>query len=64
MSESSINLIDVGQLAWPRWMIVHRERKRYWSKGTWKKRRRNGELWCNRTEAERELHIARSKSQA
>jgi hypothetical protein len=56
MASPNVTLIEVGQPPWPRWMIFHSEKKRYWSKGAWKRRRRNGELWSDRTEAERELH--------
>lgn len=59
MASQNVTLIEIGQPSWPRWMIVHTEKKRYWSKGTWKKRRGNGELWSDRTEAEKELHTVR-----
>jgi hypothetical protein len=63
MSAQPVILIDVGQPAWHRWMIFHSEKKRYWSKGTWIKRRRNGELGDDKTEAEKELNVARLGSQ-
>lgn len=64
MSAQLVVLLEVGQQAWPRWMIVHRGTRRYWSNGSWKKRRRNGDLWSNRAEAEQALHVARSGSEA
>jgi hypothetical protein len=62
MPSQNVTLIDVGQPAWRRWMIYHSEKKRYWSKGNWKKRRRNGDLWQSKVEAEKELHVASSQA--
>jgi len=59
MASQNVILIDVGKPTWRRWMIFHSENKRYWSKGTWKKRRRNAELWASKSEAEKELAVAR-----
>ena len=64
MSAQNVNLIEVGKPAWRRWMIFHDELKRYWAKGAWRKRRRYGDLWSNQAEAERELQVARTRSQA
>lgn len=60
MALQNVILIEVGQPNWQRWMIFDQERKRYWSKGVWKKRRRNGDLWSSRVEAEQQLHVVRS----
>jgi hypothetical protein len=62
MATTDVILIDVGQPAWSRWMILHREKNRYWSKGVWKKRRRNGDLWHSKVEAEKELQLVRMGS--
>lgn len=59
MAAQEVMLIEVGQPPWPRWMIFHRDKCRYWSKGRWRKRRRNGDLWHIKAEAERELQIVR-----
>ena len=59
MALQNVTLIEVGKPSWPRFMIFHTEKKRYWSKGAWKKRRRNGELWHDRAEAGKELHTVR-----
>jgi hypothetical protein len=63
MSGQDVMLIEVGQPAWPRWMIFHRDKCRYWSKGVWKKRRRNGALWASKSEAGKELTVARASAQ-
>ncbi len=62
MSSQDVLLLFVGRPSFPRWMIVQKER--YWCKGTWKKRRRNGELFASKSEAEEELVVARASSQA
>jgi hypothetical protein len=62
MASQNVILFGVGQQKWPRWMIFDAVEKRYWSKGTWKKRRRNGDLWHDKAEAERELQAVRSWS--
>jgi len=59
MATQNVNLIEVGKPAWPRWMIFDTVKRRYWSKGVWKKRRRNGDLWHSKAEAEQELHVVR-----
>jgi hypothetical protein len=64
MALRNVTLIEVGQPSWPRWMVYSNDRRRYWCKGTWKKRRRNGELWHNKSEAEKELAVARSSAEA
>lgn len=62
MSSQDVLLLFVGPPSFPRWMIVQKER--YWCKGTWKKRRRNGELWASKTDAEKELAVARASAEA
>ena len=52
-------LIEVGRSEWPRWMIHHAARCRYWFKGRWRRHRRDGELWHDELEAENELQLAR-----
>ena len=47
-----MNLLQIGNTEWPRWMVYHDIRARYWSKGRWVKRRRNGEVWHKRSDAE------------
>ena len=42
MASHNVTLIEVGQPGWPRWMVYNNDTRRYWSKGTWRKR--NGEL--------------------
>ena len=62
MSIPSVILIQIGQLEWRRWMIFHRVKYRYWAKGRWRKRRRDGELWYDRAEAEIKMDMVRSGS--
>jgi hypothetical protein len=64
MSSPNVLLLFVGRPGWSRWMIIHDQKKRYWCKGRWKKRRRNGELWANKSEAEKELAVARASAEA
>lgn len=52
-------LIEIGRPEWPRWMICHTGRHRYWFKGRWRRRRRDGELWHDELEARNELQLAR-----
>ncbi len=59
MAPHNVILLEIGRPKWRRWMIFHRERNRYWRSGAWKKRRRDGELWHSKAEAEQELHIVR-----
>lgn len=59
MTSQDVILIDVGKPTWPRWMVFHQDKRRYWSKGAWKKRRRNGDLFASKVEAEKELAVAR-----
>ena len=62
MSSQHIFLLSVGRPGFPRWMVIHDPKKKYWRNGTWTKLRRNGELWDSKTEAETELAVARASS--
>jgi hypothetical protein len=62
MATKNVILIEIGKPAWCRWMVFHSEKKRYWDKGRWIKRRRNGELWHRKVEAEAELQFVRLAS--
>jgi len=55
MAIQEVNLIEVGQPTWRRWMIFDTAKRRFWSKGVWKKRRRHGDLWHSKAEAQKEL---------
>lgn len=57
--EEEVVVLEVGRSEWPRWMIHHLGRHRYWFKGRWRRQRRDGELWHNESEAQKELQIAR-----
>jgi hypothetical protein len=62
MASQTVILIDVGKPEWRRWMIFHSEKSRYWDKGRWTKRRRQGELWHRKAEAEKELQLVLGKN--
>ena len=64
MTSQTVILLEVGQPTWSRWMVYHCHKRRFWRYGTWKKLRRNGELWASKSEAEHELAVARAASQA
>ena len=60
MSSLNIVLIEIsGSKDWSRWMIYHIARRRYWCKGRWRKERRDGEVWDERTKAIDEHNVAR-----
>lgn len=59
MAVQPVILIEVGKPTWSRWMIFHREKNRYWDKGLWVKRRRQGELWQRKVEAQAEVQFVR-----
>ena len=58
MSQDDVIVIEIGQRLWQRWMIFHRSKNRYWFKGRWRRRRRDGELWNNVSHAQQELQAA------
>jgi hypothetical protein len=64
MASQNVTLIEVGKPSWSRFMIYDDQKKRYWCKGRWKKRRRHGELWDDRGETEKELAVARASAEA
>jgi hypothetical protein len=55
-------VIDLMQPEWRRWMIHSMSTRRYWGNGKWHKRRRDGELWNSKAEAEQEVRIVRMGS--
>lgn len=57
MSAQIVILIETGQPEWPRWMIFHKQKRRYWSSGCWRKRRRDGDLWHDKAKADQELRM-------
>jgi hypothetical protein len=62
MAARDVILLEIGQPAWRRWMVFHRSKNRYWSKGLWKQHRRDGELWHSKIKAEQELHVVQMGS--
>lgn len=54
-----VTLISNGSSDWPRFMIYHRERDRYWNNGVWRSNRRDGEMWVNTRGTEQSLEEAR-----
>ena len=46
-----IVLFAIGNIKWPRWMVYHVHKQRYWGNGRWVKRPRDGELWDNKRKA-------------
>jgi hypothetical protein len=62
MPPKDVILIEIGKPAWPRFMIFHTGKNRYWDKGRWSKGGRNGELWHRKAEAEAELQFVRLAS--
>jgi hypothetical protein len=59
MSPNDVQLIQIGRKKWPRWMIIHRSRRRYWFKGRWRKKRRDGDVWAHQANVEEELPLAK-----
>jgi hypothetical protein len=59
MELHDVVVIDLMRPDWRRWMIYRISTGRYWSKGRWRKRRRDGELWHDKVEAEKELQMVR-----
>jgi len=64
LSPADVIVIEIGQPHWRRWMIFHRALHRYWSKGRWRRRRRDGDLWNNMAEPQIELQFAQINWQA
>ena len=62
MASQNVILIEIGQPTFPRWMIFHSERKRYWDQGRWAKKRKQGELWHRKSTAQKELQFVRLAS--
>ena len=62
MASPTVILVEIGQPAFPRWMIFNCEKNRYWDKGRWVKQRRQGELWHRKVEAQAELQFVRLAS--
>lgn len=52
MSIQEVVLLEIGRTKWPRWIVYHAVRDRYWYKDRWVERPRDGELWNNKVEAE------------
>lgn len=59
MDNDDVMIIDLASRKWPRWMIYSILRDRYWNKGRWRKKRRNGEVWNVKSEAVKELQAAK-----
>jgi hypothetical protein len=62
MSLQDVIVIDLMRSEWRRWMIYRISTKRYWGNGRWRKRRRDGDLWHDKSEAEREVQMVRLRS--
>ena len=62
MAARDVILLEIGKPGFPRWMIVHQRKQRYWSKGLWKQHRREGDLWDSKIEAGKELHLVQMGS--
>lgn len=58
LSPIDAGIIEIGRPEWRRWMIYHRTRHCYWNKGRWRRRRRDGEVWCVMAEARAEMNYA------
>ena len=52
MSIQEVVLLEIGRTKWPRWIVYHAVRDRYWGGGRWVQIPRDGELWNNKMEAE------------
>ena len=59
MATNDVILLEIGQPKWRRWMVFHNKKRRYWSTGLWKKRKRDGEVWHDKAKAEQELRMVR-----
>lgn len=58
MSPNDVVVIEVGGPLWRRWMIYHKSIRRYWSKGRWRKRRRDGDLFNSMSDVQGEQKFA------
>ena len=55
MSIQEVVLLEIGRTKWPRWIVYHAVRDRYWCKDRWVMNPRDGELFNDEAEA----HTAR-----